>query len=189
MTGERAHYELAAGHLDEAVRLLHALESFAGDGGMIPEQVWDSDDLPEHGLFLGRPTGSAMPLAWAHAEYLKLRRSIQDGRTFDQPSQTVKRYLKEKVVSDRVIWRFDNQRTQIATGDVLRVEVLAPAVVHWSRDGWKTTREVKTRDVGLGIHVADLDTKKLKSKQAIELTFFWSDAGHWEGRNFNVAVL
>ncbi len=189
LTGERAHYELAAGHLDEAVRLLHALESFAGDGGMIPEQVWDSDDLPEHGLFLGRPTGSAMPLAWAHAEYLKLRRSIQDGRTFDQPSQTVKRYLKEKVVSDRVIWRFDNQRTQIATGDVLRVEVLAPAVVHWSRDGWKTTREIKTRDVGLGIHVADLDTKKLKSKQAIELTFFWSDAGHWEGRNLNVAVL
>ena len=101
----------------------------------------------------------------------------------------MKRYLKEKVVSDRVIWRFDNQRTQIMPGDVLRVEVLAPAVVHWSRDGWKTTREIKTRDVGLGIHVADLDTKKLKSKQAIELTFFWSDAGHWEGRNFNVAVL
>ena len=189
LTGERAHYELAAGHLDEAVRLLHALESFAGDGGMIPEQVWDSENLPEHGLFLGRPTGSAMPLAWAHAEFLKLRRSIQDGRTFDQPSQTVKRYLKEKVGSDRVIWRFDNQRTQIMPGDVLRVEVLAPAVVHWSRDGWKTTREIKTRDVGLGIHVADLDTKKLKSKQAIELTFFWSDAGHWEGRNFNVAVL
>ena len=89
LTGERAHYELAAGRRDEAIRLMHVMESLAGDGGMIPEQVWDADDIPERGLFKGRPSGSAMPLAWAHAEYLKLRRSIQDGRTFDQPPQTV----------------------------------------------------------------------------------------------------
>ena len=83
LTGERAHYELAAGRRDEAIRLLHAMESFAGDGGMIPEQVWDADDIPERGLFRGGPSGSAMPLAWAHAEYLKLRRSLQDGHAFD----------------------------------------------------------------------------------------------------------
>jgi glucoamylase len=101
LTGERAHYELAAGRHDEAIRLLHAMEAFAGNGGMIPEQVWDSDDIPERGLFLGRPSGSAMPLTWAHAEYLKLRRSIQDGRVFDTPPQTLQRYLKEKVASGR----------------------------------------------------------------------------------------
>lgn len=189
LTGERAHYELAAGRRVEAVRLLHALETFAGAGGMIPEQVWDADDIPERGLFMGRPSGSAMPLAWAHAEYLKLRRSIQDGRTFDQPSQTVERYLKDKVVSDRVIWRFDHQRSEIMPGDVLRVEVLAPAVVHWGRDGWHSTREVRTRDTGLGVHIADLDTKRLKSKESIELTFYWPDASRWEGKNFNVAVV
>ncbi len=104
------------GRRDEAIRLLHAMESFAGDGGMIPEQVWDTDDIPERGLFLGRPSGSAMPLAWAHAEYLKLRRSIQDGRVFDTPPQTVQRYLKQKVVSDHVIWRFDHQRSEIIAG-------------------------------------------------------------------------
>ncbi len=75
------------------------MESLAGDGGMIPEQVWDTDDIPERGLFQGRPSGSAMPLAWAHAEYLKLRRSLQDGRTFDRPPQTVRRYLEQKVGS------------------------------------------------------------------------------------------
>ena len=109
LTGERAHYELAAGRRDEAIRLLHAMESFAGDGGMIPEQVWDTDDIPARGLCQGRPSGSAMPLAWAHAEYLKLRRSLQDGRMFDRPPQAVRRYLEKKVGSQRAIWRFDHR--------------------------------------------------------------------------------
>ncbi len=188
LTGERAHFELAAGRREQAVRLLHAMELFAGPGGMIPEQVWDGDDLPERGLLQGHATGSAMPLAWAHAEYLKLRRSLQDNRIYDTPPQTVARYLKDKAASNRVIWRFDNQRTWIAPGDVLRIEALAPAAVHWTSDGWQTSHERKTRDTGLGIHVADLDTGKLTSRQTVELTFFWTDAERWEGRNFRVVV-
>lgn len=189
LTGERAHYELAAGRRDEAVRLLHAMEGFACEGGMIPEQVWDCEDIPERGLVLGHHTGSAMPLAWAHAEYLKLRRSIQDGRVFDTPPQTVLRYLKNKVVSDHVIWRFDHQRSAILPGDILRIEVLAPALIHWSTDGWATTRDVRTRDTGLGVHIADLSTKDLKSGKTIVFTFDWPEAGHWEGKNFTVAVV
>jgi glucoamylase len=96
LTGERAHYELAAGRRNEALRLLRAMESLAGDGGMIPEQVWDAADIPERGLFRGSPTGSAMPLVWAHAEYLKLRRSLQDGHIFDQPAQVARRYAGQK---------------------------------------------------------------------------------------------
>ena len=44
---------------------------------MIPEQVWDADPIPERRLYPGRPSGSAMPLAWAHAEYVKLLVSRQ----------------------------------------------------------------------------------------------------------------
>ena len=87
LTGERAHYELAAGRRKEAARLLAAMAAFAGDSGLIPEQVWDTDDIPEKHLFRGRPTGSAMPLVWAHAEYLKLCRSLAENRVFDQPPQ------------------------------------------------------------------------------------------------------
>jgi glucoamylase len=76
MTGERAHYEIAAGNFKEAQRLKKAMESFANEGGMIPEQLWDADDIPERELFFGKPSGSAMPLVWAHAEYLKLSISI-----------------------------------------------------------------------------------------------------------------
>ena len=39
LTGERAHYELAAGR--DITSLIHALEMFAAKTGMLPEQVWD----------------------------------------------------------------------------------------------------------------------------------------------------
>ena len=34
-------------------------------------------------LYFGKPTGAAMPLMWAHAEYIKLLRSAADGQVFD----------------------------------------------------------------------------------------------------------
>ena len=92
LTAERAHWELAAGHLERATELLRTLQAFAGDSQLIPEQVWDAPDVPERELFAGGATGSARPLVWAHAEFVKLCRSIQDGRVFDQPRQTVERY-------------------------------------------------------------------------------------------------
>ena len=118
LTGERAHYELAAGRVENAKRLLAALESFANEGGLISEQVWDSPDIPERGLHFGRPSGSAMPLVWAHAEYLKLRRSLRDGRVFDLPPQTVQRYLTEKTVSPRMVWRFNHKIRSMPAGKI-----------------------------------------------------------------------
>ena len=110
LTGERAHYELAAGRRDEAVRLLHAMECLASASGMIPEQVWDREDLPASGLFRGRPTGSAMPLAWAHAEYLSLRRSIASGRIADCPPQVARRCAAGPANASFVVWRPDHRR-------------------------------------------------------------------------------
>ena len=129
---------------------------------MIPEQVWDTDDIPERGLFLGRPSGSAMPLAWAHAEYLKLRRSLRDGRVFDTPAAdgpALPGGARSSPTSRSGGSTTGGRRSP--PGEVLRVEVLAPAVVRWSADGWATTREVATRDTGLGVHVADLPTDGL----------------------------
>jgi len=91
LTGERAHFELAAGRSDEATRLAGAFERFA-DHGLLPEQVWDGPDVPSKELRAGGPSGSAMPLAWAHAEYLKLRRSLADKRVFDLPRGVHARY-------------------------------------------------------------------------------------------------
>ena len=93
LIGERAHYELLRGDVERAKELCRVMVRYATDTGLIPEQVWDADDVPKQQLFRGRPTGSVCPLLWAHGEYIKLRRSISDGRVFDAPQQTFKRYL------------------------------------------------------------------------------------------------
>jgi glucoamylase len=82
LTGERGHYELAAGR--DPLPAIRTMECSSGSTGLIPEQVWDGKDLPERGLSNGTGTGSATPLAWAHAEYLRLLRSRQDGVVFDR---------------------------------------------------------------------------------------------------------
>jgi len=61
LTGERGHYELAAGR--DPLPFIAALEKFANEGGMITEQLWDDDDLPDGSMKRGRPTGAAMPCA------------------------------------------------------------------------------------------------------------------------------
>jgi glucoamylase len=188
LTGERAHYELAAGRTHIAEHLAQAMETIAGDAGLLPEQVWDSADIPRRELFIGHASGSAMPLVWAHAEYLKLCRSLFDGRIFDQPAQTVERYLVHQTSSDRIIWRFNNKVRTMPRNKTLRVETLAPAVVHWSADGWRTAHDTATRDTTLGVHTADLETRHLSRGDRVCLTFYWPDAGRWEQVDFLVYI-
>jgi len=188
LTGERAHFELAAGRVDEARRLQAALEAFASSEGLIPEQTWDGSDLPERELFFGRPSGSAMPLVWAHAEYLKLLRSLHDGRVFDTPPQTVKRYLEENTESPRVVWRFNHKIRSLPAGKKLRIETCEPSVVHWSGDGGTTSHDIETRDTGLVTHVADLATETLREGDVVEFTFYWPEEDRWEDSGFSVQV-
>ena len=186
LTGERAHYEIAAGNLEGAKTLLKAMDGFANNG-LLPEQIWDTDDIPDKGLFLGRYTGSAMPLTWAHAEYIKLCRSIKDKRIFDMSSQTEARYIKKKSPSPFAIWRFDWPCTLISPEKILRIEVLSAARVRWSSNSWKTSSDLDTEDTGLGIFFADLDLEKGNAKE-IKFTFFWKDSSRWENRDFEVKI-
>ncbi len=188
LAGERAHYELAAGNREAAESLLTTLERSAGSGGLIPEQIWDGPDLPEHELFHGRPSGSAMPLVWAHSEHIKLLRSLADGAVFDMPPQGVERYIKGKTGSTLRIWRFNNRLSVIPAGKLLRLELPASATVHWSLDDWATVNDTPTRETGLDGHVADLPLQDAAAGSAIVFTLFWIEAGQWENRNFTVRI-
>ncbi len=99
LTGERAHYELAAGK--EIGDLIRTYEGFATKGQLLPEQVWDEADRPDCRLWIGEPAGSAVPLVWAHAEYLKLLRSALDGRVFDRIDPVYERYSERKEIRQR----------------------------------------------------------------------------------------
>lgn len=188
LAGERAHYELAAGNFAAADSLRRTMELQAGDGGFFPEQVWDSADIPERELFNGRPSGSAMPLVWAHAEYVKLVRSLRDRKVFDMPPQTQQRYVTDRVASPFFPWRFSQKARNFPHGKQLRIETLAKSRVHWSADGWQTARDQDSSDNGLGVHVVDLPTAGLQPSATVAFTFFWPEAGRWEGADFSIRV-
>ncbi|RUU13000.1 glucan 1,4-alpha-glucosidase [Mesorhizobium sp. USDA-HM6] len=188
LAGERAHYELAAERPDKAAGLLETFERSAGFGGLLPEQVWDSLDIPERELRRGAPSGSAMPLVWAHAEHIKLLRSLRDGKVFDMPPQGVERYIKRKTVSAFRLWRFNNKIRSIPAGKVLRVELTARGVVHWSSDKWLTVQDDKTTENAFGVHLVDLTVADLPPGSTIVFTFFWPEASRWENVDFTVDI-
>ena len=188
LTGERGHYELMAGREEKAKELKAAMQYFSNEGGLISEQVWDQPDIPARELYFGRPSVSAMPLVLAHAEYLKLQRSLLDGQVFDLPPQTVDRYIKQNTKSMLALWRFNHKIQKMESGKILRIESLTEAVIHWSDDDWQTTSDAKTVDTKLGIHYADLPTMGLPKGGSVQFTFYWPEAGCWEGVNFIVKV-
>jgi glucoamylase len=188
LAGERAHYELAAGRPQTAEELLKVMEYSTQGTRLLPEQVWDAQDIPERELFFGKPSGSACPLVWAHSEYIKLRRSLRDGKIFDQPPQTVQRYIVQDTKSTYFGWQFNNKTRSIPQGKQLRLVLLAAARVRWTLDGWNTVHDTDTRDTGLGMHAADLPSSKLAAGNEILFTFFWLEALRWEGTNFSVVV-
>lgn len=188
LTGERAHYELAAGRPDSARGLLATLQAFANPGGLLPEQIWDGTDIPERELFFGKPSGSAMPLVWAHAEHLKLCRSLADGRVFDMPPQTTKRYSLVEKTSTYTVWAFNHKIHQMVSGNTLRLFLSAPARVRWSADDWATEKEHKTHDSTLSVQVVDLPTRRLKAGKTIHFTIYWIDDERWDGRDYTVEI-
>ena len=188
--GERGHWALAAGDATEARRMLDTMARQASDGGLIPEQVWDAPDLPARELYCGRPAGSAMPLAWAHAEYLKLARSIADGQVFDLPPQAAARYAARPHAVPRVaLWAPQQKVRAMTAGQTLRILTLDDGVVRWSADGWATAHDVPAAAVGsLDVHAVDLDTAGLPAGGEVRFTIRWADGRGWAGEDWAVAV-
>ena len=72
--------------------------------GYVPEQVWEDPDTPASpfgadpttasiGFSNGKAAGSAAPLIWGQAQYLRLVLDLQAGTLLDQPQITRARYL------------------------------------------------------------------------------------------------
>jgi glucoamylase len=187
LTGERGHYELAAGR--DPITYIEAMEKFANLGGMLPEQLWDADDLPQKHMKFGGPTGSAMPLCWAHAEYISLVRSTHDGVCFDRIEPAFQRYVDKPVKNSHEVWSGCHRISKMPTGQVLRLIVEANATILWSANNWAITNKVDTTQINaLKVWFVDLPTKDCPENSLIEFTFFWKEAGRWEGRNYSVAV-
>jgi hypothetical protein len=153
----------------------------ARSGPVSPQDRWEedpgytpgehADDSPLDGTGIGRG-----------------QRSLRDGCQFDLPPQTVKRYLKEKIVSPRMAWRFNHKLRSLLPGKLLRIELMSEAIIHWTDDDWKTCHDTKTHDAVLAIHMADLPTESLPADKQVKFTFHWTQADRWEGADFAVRI-
>lgn len=186
LAGERGHFELAAGH--DAKLFIRALEGFSSATGRLPEQVWDESDRPEVYMDLGRPTGSAMPLMWAHAEYIKLLRSVADGRVFDLIPQVAERYLPGRNTRRRFeVWKHNREVSSVRQGCTLRIQVSTPFRLHWTTDEWHTAKD--TPSAGTAVEIDFVDVPVPADQRApVRFTFFWTNTRTWEGRDYLVKV-
>ena len=187
LSGERAHYELAAGH--DVMPLVKSLEGFANETGMLPEQSWDTDDIPEAHMYLGRPTGSAMPLMWAHAEYIKLLRSLSDGQVFDTIPELVERYQQPRENRRYLeVWKPTRRATQIKPGYILRVQVPDPFTLRWwVNDGDGQVQEATQEATMTPLGIAYLDITPPETGE-IEFEFASTEAKPLRGARFAVQV-
>jgi glucoamylase len=115
LAGERGQYELAEcgspaprtpskNCLQQARTRLDAMLAFANEGMMIPEQVWDKKKIPTNydrefvpELKFGEGTGSATPLAWSMAQFIRLAVNLKAGKNLDTPEIVYERYVSPLV--------------------------------------------------------------------------------------------
>ena len=187
LTGERGHYELAAGH--DVRPFIRAMEGLASATGLLPEQAWDGPDQPALYMYRGRPTGSAMPLMWAHAEYIKLVRSVHDGRVSDLLIDVATRYLGRRPDHPSFeVWKPTRRVRWVKRGHVLRLQVPASFRLHWSDDDWQTVKDTPSTGTSLGVEFVDIPI--LAAQHApIRFTLFWTTTNSWEGRDYIVSVV
>jgi glucoamylase len=197
LTGERGHYELAAGR--DPRSFIRTMEDFSNQGGMITEQVWDGPDLPatvrtaagepHPKMKRGCPTGAAMPLCWSHAEYVLLVRSRHDNVCFDRIQPAFQRYVLNPVPSQYEFWSLRHPLRRVARGKILRIILAAEATVVWSLDHWQQKDQQNTSHQGeLNVWFADFPTTRWPAGSTFAFTLFWKRDQRWEGRNWEVNV-
>ena len=160
----------------------------ASPGGMLPEQIWDAPSIPERGLQFGQATGSAMPLAWTHAEFVKLVASRALQRPFDRPEAVWRRYRGDRPVAQRAIWAPHAPIGDMRAGASLLIVLPAPANVHYGFDGWQNVSDASTTPNAIGVHVLHLDTSKLKPGQRLDFTYWGVPGGTSAGRDYRISI-
>ncbi|HEX5297994.1 MAG TPA: glycoside hydrolase family 15 protein [Streptosporangiaceae bacterium] len=179
LAGERGHLDLMSGG-DASVQL-RAMLAMRGRGGLLPEQVWDSGQLPWQDLRPGQPTGSAMPLAWAHSELVKLAVAVASGRPVERLALVADRYHATVPASPSWFWRDASPVVALPAGRSLVVAGPGPFTLHYGFNDWNpvTISERDAQPLGLGLFGVTLTPADLAGQASLQFVRRYPD-GRWE---------
>jgi glucoamylase len=128
-----------------------------------------------------------MPLMWAHAEYIKLLRSAEDGQVFDLIPEVAERYLKPRERAPIEFWKLNRQAPIISVGVTLRIQAARPFMLHWGRGEWTNPTDTLAQETAIGMSFVDLATHH-RDLSPLRFTFLWLDDNRWEGRDYTVRL-
>jgi glucoamylase len=189
LVGERGHYDALIGK-DVSARL-DAMLAMRGRGGLMPEQIWDAGDLPWRQLNYGKPTGSAMPLAWAHSELVKLAITASTGnsRPVERLQVVDVRYAHRQPKTSTWHWRSTMPITQLPAECSISVEDTTPFTLHYGFDGWQigTIAELPAERWPFAMYGVTLTSDQLLHHTSLQFTRRWNDTS-WEGEDHAVAL-
>ncbi len=183
LAGERGHYELAAGR--DPLPLLQAMQAMA-HRGLLPEQVWDA--APVGRFAPGRFTGGAMPLVWAHAEFVKLAASRAAGHAVDRSDAVWARYRGLRPAATTWIWTPAAPIARVPRGCDVLIVLPAPARLHLGRDGWQDAADLACAALGLGLHGLRLAADCLAGRRSLEFTWQNLQDGVWHAATHVIAL-
>lgn len=184
LAGERGHYAALSG--EDATPYLDAMTRMVGRGGLIPEQVWDGAPIPERGLVPGRPSGSAMPLVWAHGEFIKLLATHTTGRPAEWFDSVVTRYGGRRPEAACWHWRTTSSFSRLPKGRDLSIEADRPFILHLGLDGWTRIEDMPSVAGPFDLHMVRLPKERLMGHGAIRFTFRDAETGDWSGQDYAV---
>ncbi|MBV8191160.1 MAG: glucan 1,4-alpha-glucosidase, partial [Alphaproteobacteria bacterium] len=186
LAGERGHFDLQAGV--DPLPYIESMVHMTGPGGLIPEQVWDGPPIPERGLAPGKPSGSAMPLVWAHAEFLKLLVARQRKRPLELLSSVEEHVRAKPTAGGTWHWRRDVPFDALPKDRELLIDLPAPFVLHLGYDGWQGAEDRKSQPLPFGRHGVRLKPGEFPGRGLLDFTMYYLDDGHWEGRDYHVRL-
>lgn len=185
LAGERGHYAIDAG--EDPLPYLKSMLGAASAGGMIPEQVWDTAPIPERFLMPGRPSGSGMPLVWAHAEFLKLALAAKSGAPIERLKAVAARYRHPPRVTC-LHWRDSSPCAHLAPGVTLSIEANEPFELHYGHDSWQDPANLESSPLGLGLYGVRLEAARFGAAHSIEFTRRFFGPRGWEQHTWQVRI-
>jgi glucoamylase len=186
LTGERGYLDVLLGI--DPLPYLEMMTRMTGPGGLIPEQVWDRPAIPARRLEPGKPTGSAMPLVWAHAEFLSLLAARHCGRPPKLLASVEQRYQGRRPVAATWHWRRTEPFARLPGGRDLLIEHTAAFRLHYGFDGWQDVTDTQSEPQGLGMHGVRLNTHDLMGHATTEFSLYFPESDAWEGEDHQIAL-